>query len=118
MAIRDSQSPSGAAESLTRDFLTWLTAAPRTYAEAREAWLTSCPRFSIWEDALTADLIQVVPTPGEPHTRERVEVTTRGQVLLDDSIRHTLPRSLGVFADPGLSGADAEDWLRDNWRPR
>ena len=29
-----------------------------------------------------------------------------------------IPRSFGICADPELSGADAEDWLRDNWRPR
>ena len=107
-----------AAESLTRDFLTWLTDAPRTYADAMEAWRTNCPRFSIWEDALAAGLIQVVPTLGEPYARARVEVTTRGRILLDDPVRRELPRSLGIYADPNPSGADAEDWSRDNWRPR
>lgn len=28
------------------------------------------------------------------------------------------PRSFGIYADPDLSGADSEDWLRSNWRPR
>jgi hypothetical protein len=28
------------------------------------------------------------------------------------------PRSFGIYADPELSGADAEDWLRANWHPR
>ena len=28
------------------------------------------------------------------------------------------PRSFGIYADPELSGADSEDWLRTNWRPR
>lgn len=30
----------------TRQFLLWLAAQPRTYAEAMEAWRTSCPRFA------------------------------------------------------------------------
>jgi hypothetical protein len=29
----------------------------------------------------------------------------------------TLPRSLGLGNDPDLSGADVDDWLRDNWQP-
>ena len=28
-----------------------------------------------------------------------------------------IPRSFGIHADPDLSGADSEDWLRANWRP-
>lgn len=28
-----------------------------------------------------------------------------------------LPTSIGLGSDPELSGADVEDWLRDNWRP-
>jgi hypothetical protein len=33
------------------EFLRWVDARPRTYTETMEAWRTSCPRFSIWEDA-------------------------------------------------------------------
>ena len=29
----------------------------------------------------------------------------------------SLPHSFGMDADPELSGADSEDWLRANWRP-
>ena len=48
-------------------FLEWLSARPRTYAETMEAWRTSCPRLSIWEDAEIAGLARiedgyVVPT--------------------------------------------------------
>ena len=28
-----------------------------------------------------------------------------------------LPRSIGLGNDPDLSGADIDDWLRDNWQP-
>jgi hypothetical protein len=27
------------------------------------------------------------------------------------------PRSFGIYDDPDISAADAEDWLRTNWRP-
>lgn len=33
------------------EFLTWIAVKHRTYDEAMEAWRTSCPRFSTWEDA-------------------------------------------------------------------
>jgi hypothetical protein len=39
---------------------------------------------------------------------------------LRDHLRHPAsrgPTSIGAYADPELSGADSEDWLRDHWRP-
>lgn len=36
---------------------------------------------------------------------------------LDEDAADT-PRSFGIYADPELSAADAEDWLRANWRLR
>ena len=32
-------------------FLAWLSERPRSYADTMEAWKTSCPRLSAWEDA-------------------------------------------------------------------
>ncbi len=42
------------------------------------------------------------------------------EVLRDflDLTDATTPISFGIYADPDLSGADSEDWLRENWRPR
>src|SRR5690349_3400911 len=40
-------------------FLSWVAARPRTYGEAMEAWRTSCPRLSVWEDATGAGLVRV-----------------------------------------------------------
>ena len=37
---------------LILDFLEWLAIAPRPYTEVMDAWRTSCPRFTIWEDAV------------------------------------------------------------------
>jgi hypothetical protein len=45
--------------ALTRDLLLWISAKPRTYDETMEAWRTSCPRLSVWEDALLAGLVCV-----------------------------------------------------------
>jgi hypothetical protein len=38
-------------ESLVLDLLEWIGPAPRPYAEVMEAWRTSCPRLTVWEDA-------------------------------------------------------------------
>jgi hypothetical protein len=50
--------------SLTLQLLEWIAAKPRSYAELMEAWKTSCPRLSIWEDACAAGLVGVEPGPG------------------------------------------------------
>jgi hypothetical protein len=34
------------------DFLTWLAKEPRPYGEVMEVWRTSCPRLTVWEDAV------------------------------------------------------------------
>lgn len=43
--------------ALRRQMLEWIAAHPRGRAEVMEAWRTSCPRFSIWEDACLDGLI-------------------------------------------------------------
>jgi hypothetical protein len=40
----------GPGAHLTIQFLEWLSDRPRTYGETMDAWRTSCPRLSIWED--------------------------------------------------------------------
>jgi hypothetical protein len=42
---------------LRRQLLEWISERPRTYAEVLDAWRTSCPRMSIWEDACIDGLI-------------------------------------------------------------
>jgi hypothetical protein len=64
--------------TLTLDLLRWLAAEPRTYAETMEAWRTSCPRLTIWEDAVGAGYVVRRPLAGVI----RVEVTPAGQRTL------------------------------------
>jgi hypothetical protein len=49
--------------ALTIQLLQWIADQPRPYAEAMETWRTSCPRLSIWEDALAAGLIDTDQSP-------------------------------------------------------
>jgi hypothetical protein len=63
------------------EFLKWVSIRQRTYGEAMEAWRSTCPRLSTWEDALADGLIHV--ESGTPIDQSRVTLTTRGQALLD-----------------------------------
>jgi len=47
--------------ALTLQLLEWISARPRTYEETLDAWRTSCPRLSIWEDACIDGLIEIAP---------------------------------------------------------
>jgi hypothetical protein len=39
-------------DPLILDFLEWLAPKSRPYAEVMEAWRTSCPRLTVWEDSI------------------------------------------------------------------
>lgn len=41
---------------LIADLLAWLDREPRSYAEVMDAWRTSCPRLTVWEDAIDRGL--------------------------------------------------------------
>ena len=47
--------------SLTLQLLEWVAEKPRTHVDLMEAWKTSCPRQSIWEDACADNLIGCGP---------------------------------------------------------
>jgi hypothetical protein len=64
---------------LVLDLLEWIAARPRTYGEVMEAWRTSCPRLTVWEEANDRGFVvrRAIPA-GEP----RVELTQLGQSFL------------------------------------
>ena len=66
-----------------RDFLGWVARGPRTYADVMEAWRSTCPRFTVWEDALHAGYVQVERCAGQKFGEERVILTSPGRALLD-----------------------------------
>jgi hypothetical protein len=67
--------------ALTLQMLEWIGARPRDYREVMEAWRTSCPRLTIWEDAWSEGLLARDPDTGE------VSVSEKGRALLQ---RHAL----------------------------
>jgi hypothetical protein len=48
-------------DALTTQLLEWVGNKPRNYSETMEAWRTSCPRLTIFEDALSEGLLERVP---------------------------------------------------------
>ena len=71
-------------QSLILDLIEWVDKKPRSYNEVMEAWRTSCPRLTIWEDAVDRGF--VVRTPGV-HSTPMVEATRRGRRFLGESGR-------------------------------
>jgi len=46
-------------ETLVLDLLEWIGPQSRPYGDVMDAWRTSCPRLTIWEDASDAGLVEV-----------------------------------------------------------
>jgi len=65
------------ADALILELLTWISCGRRTYGETMDAWRTSCPRHSVWEDALIAGLIRIEGKANE------VVLTPQGRALLN-----------------------------------
>ena len=68
------------AHLLTLQFLAWLADRPRAYGEVMEAWRSSCPRLTIWEDALADDLVHC-------DGNRIVGLTARGRAMLERGAR-------------------------------
>ena len=67
-------------DALVLDLVEWIGREPRLYSEVIETWRTSCPRLTIWEDAV--DLGYVTRTSGRPRRmrgdhRERRQIPAR-----------------------------------------
>jgi hypothetical protein len=48
----DSEDVMNDLDPLILDLLEWIAREPRSYADVIEAWRTSCPRLTVWEDAV------------------------------------------------------------------
>jgi hypothetical protein len=68
------------ADPLMLEFLSWISSRPRTYADAMNAWQSTCPRHTIWEDAITDGLVQL--NGAETLHDPEVTLTPRGKAYL------------------------------------
>jgi len=75
-------------EPLILDLVEWVAKEPRAYADVMDAWKTSCPRLTVWEDAIDNGFLirQRCDTPGG-----RVVVTQTGRTFLRNKGRLPLP---------------------------
>ena len=71
-------------EALTLDFLEFLY-KPRPYEDVMKAWRTSCPRLSVWEDALDAGLVERTKSDDEANC---VRLTRSGRSFLQSHRQH------------------------------
>ena len=71
-------------EPLLMDLVAFVAKRPRPYDEVIDAWRTSCPRLTVWEDAIDRGLI----TRGRDEDRTLVvRATSTGLRFLRDGGR-------------------------------
>ena len=106
-------------DALLGDMLAWLARDARPYDEVMEAWRTSCPRLTVWEDAVDRGFVQHarlngvalvrVTPPAEPSWSIGTERFRADETIHDGDLassRH--PREAGtswawVPAFPGMT---------------
>jgi hypothetical protein len=71
-------------DPLVLDLVEWVAREPRPLAEVIDTWRTSCPRLTVWEDAVDRGLLAREAVPGHG---TRVVVTEAGRRFLNDRRR-------------------------------
>jgi hypothetical protein len=66
-------------DAVILDLLEWLAARDRSYEEVMDAWRTSCPKLSVWEDANDRGLLERLEAGG----RSVVRISPSGRELLE-----------------------------------
>jgi hypothetical protein len=70
-------------DPLVRDLVEWVAKEPRLYSEVMEVWRTSCPRLTVWEDAVDHGYVTRQSIQGRG---AMVMITASGQQFLLHSI--------------------------------
>jgi hypothetical protein len=66
-------------DALILDLLAWLAKRDRSYEEVMDAWRTTCPRLTVWEDANDRGLVMREEVSG----RCIIRITSTGLALLE-----------------------------------
>ena len=61
-------------------FLAWVADRPRDYRQTMDAWHSTCPRLSVWEDAIIDGLVRLENDAGRA-----VTLTQRGAEILEQA---------------------------------
>jgi len=78
-------------ESLMLQFLTWVSDRHRSYEDTMEAWQSTCPRHTIWEDAIIGGLVRIESANGSGQSQ--VTLTPRGRAILGGQTNQNSPRA-------------------------
>lgn len=97
--------------TLTEQFLIWVCDGPRSYADAIDAWRSSCPRLTIWEDAIRDGLIRIDRAGDGTMKQARVRLTAKGEAVVKNA--HTLAPSAAAIAGE----APRRQWRHGNKEP-
>ncbi len=89
-------------EALILDLVEWVAKEPRPYEEVMDAWRTSCPRLTVWEDAVDRELVQREATSAHGVF---VKVTPLGRDFLAENGRLPVSTSQRATAAPELATA-------------
>jgi hypothetical protein len=71
-------------DPLVFDLVEWVAKQPRPYAEVLDAWRTSCPRLTVWEEACDRGLVARKAVEGSGTI---VVITEAGQSFLHERSR-------------------------------
>ena len=72
-------------EPLIFDLVEWVAQKPRTHADVIDTWRTSCPRLTVWEDAVDRGLV----ARKKAGQQAIVVVTPRGLKFLEQHARRS-----------------------------
>jgi hypothetical protein len=65
-------------DPLVLDLVEWVAQRPRRYADVLEVWRTSCPRLTVWEEAVDRGYLARRPS----ETGTMVVMTAAGEMFL------------------------------------
>ena len=84
---------------LTIQLLSWLAARPRSYAELKDAWRSTCPLTCAWEDAFNDGLVALA-AGSERSDGARVVLTPQGWAALTAAGEPRLLPAAPISLDP------------------
>ena len=79
-------------DALILDLVEWVGRKERTYQDTMDAWRTSCPRLTVWEDATDRGLVELA----SPHGRSLVRATPAGLAALKEKRPHAYEELTGL----------------------
>ena len=88
-------------DPLILDLLEWIAREPRSYADVIDAWRTSCPRLTVWEDAIDRGFAVREHATGR---EVMIRLTAAGRAFLREHGRSGGDTSLSIIAglDPAI----------------